>query len=214
MPAARVGRSGAVSCRCGVQAGGEILARTAPPLPPPTLHPPPPPLQGQASSATWLDVSSIYIVTTAVSFVIGTVADISSASPARRLPFTFVAVLIFILKLDDLSSHKYGISWGIVFVPPFLLSIMFSLYIAFLFWLYVFPPIVALSLSSSTTRRRRRRLRLRCHPRLLTPLLQFSNRLFATKLHGLGGLRAANACRHCPHPRINYPIGTEILNII
>jgi hypothetical protein len=91
-------------------------------------------------------VFSIYIVTTLISIIIGTVSDMIAGAPARRVPLTFVAALLFILKLDDLSSHTYGISWWIVFVMPFLLFLMFSLSIAFLYWLYVRPPIVALSL--------------------------------------------------------------------
>jgi hypothetical protein len=77
-----------------------------------TIHhithvPVPHPLQGVTPSSSWSEAFSFYIITTILSFVVGTIADFTSGAAVRRLPFTFIAAIIFILKLDDLSSHAY-----------------------------------------------------------------------------------------------------------
>jgi hypothetical protein len=152
-----------VSRRCRVQAAGQpplhdTKHETANSFQAANHHitrvPVPHPLQGLTPSSSWSEVFSFYIITTILSFVVGTIADFTSGAAARRLPFTFIAAIIFILKLDDLSSHaytnsplfitvlqyvilrrSYNISWGVVFAPPFILFLMFSLYVAFLYWL-------------------------------------------------------------------------------
>jgi hypothetical protein len=110
-------------------------------------------------------VFAFYFVATIASFIAGTVADLQRGSSTRRLPLTLVAALLLALKLDDNTSHaclprtppppiafiittaswwlicnterRYGISWAIVFIAPFLLVLAFTLYVAFFYWLYV-----------------------------------------------------------------------------
>ncbi len=56
-----------------------------------------------------MDVFGAYITATVACFVLGTIADISRGVSARRMPFTFVAAIMLILKLDDITSHAYNI---------------------------------------------------------------------------------------------------------
>jgi hypothetical protein len=65
--------------------------------------------QGAAASWRWSDVFAAYITAAVVCFVLGTIADLSRGVSARRIPFTLVATVMLMVKLDDLTSHAYDI---------------------------------------------------------------------------------------------------------